>query len=90
MKITFTMKINRLQEIEENMVGGERAHDQELKEKLAKKKKAAERRSRQAEAVIKSDDEDSPYIRAYDNIQEELRAKSDTLKKSKQKVKYQT
>lgn len=67
------------------MVGGEKAHDKELKEKLLKKKKAAERRSRQAEA-LKSDDEDSHLLRAYDSIQEELRAKTEGLKKSKQKI----
>lgn len=76
----------RLQEIRENMVGGERANDQELKDKLAKKKKAAERRSQLAEAINKSDDDDSLLIKAYDSIQEELRAKTDALKKSKQKV----
>ncbi|CAL8133721.1 unnamed protein product [Orchesella dallaii] len=76
----------RLQEIEENMVGGERAHDKELKEKLLKKKKAAERRSKLSEAINKSDDDDSLLIKAYDNIQEELRAKTDALKKSKQKI----
>lgn len=75
----------RLQEIQENMVGGERAHDKELKEKLLKKKKAAERRSRQVESVMRSDDEDN-LLKAYDSIQEELRAKTEGLKKSKQKI----
>lgn len=67
-------------------MGGERAHDKELKEKLLKNKKAAELRSRQTEAVTKSDDEDSHLLRAYDNIQEELRAKTEGLKKSRQKI----
>ena len=80
----------RLHELEENMVGGERAHDKELKEKRQKKKKAAEKRSKVlAEAIVnRSDDEDNLLIKAYDNIQEELRAKTDALKKSKQKVIY--
>ena len=78
--------VHRLQQIEENMVGGERAHDQELIEKRKKQKKAAERRSKLQEAINKSDDDDSLLIRAYDNIQEELRVKTDALKKSKQKI----
>lgn len=69
------------------MVGGERANDKELLEKRQKKKKAAERRSKVVEAISKSDDDDSLLIKAYDNIQEELRVKNDALKKSKQKVK---
>lgn len=35
---------DRLQELEEQMVGGEKAHDRELKEKRAKRKKVAEKR----------------------------------------------
>ncbi|CAG7722936.1 unnamed protein product, partial [Allacma fusca] len=77
----------RLQEIEENMVGGERAHDKALIEKRQKQKKAAERRIKLQEAITKNEDDDSLLIKAYDNIQEELRAKTDALKKSKQKVK---
>jgi len=77
----------RLQEIEENMVGGEKAHDKELLEKRQKKKKAAEKRLKTlAEALNKNEDDDTLLIKAYDNIQEELRAKTEALKKSKQKV----
>lgn len=68
------------------MVGGERAHDKDLIEKRKKQKKAAERKSKLQEAISKSDDDDSLLIRAYDNIQEELRVKTDALKKTKQKV----
>lgn len=77
----------RLQEIEENMVGGERAHDEELKEKRQRKKKAAEKRSKVMAESNRSDDEENQILmRAYDNIQEELRVKTEALKKSKQKV----
>jgi len=77
----------RLHEIEENMVGGERANDNELKERRQKKKRAAEKRSKVVAETNRSDDEENQILmRAYDNIQEELRVKTDALKKSKQKV----
>jgi len=77
----------RLHEIEENMVGGERAHDKDLKEKRQKKKRAAEKRSRVVAESYRSDDEDNQILmRAYDNIQEEMRIKTEALKKAKQKV----
>ncbi|OXA50554.1 Osmotic avoidance abnormal protein 3 [Folsomia candida] len=77
----------RLQEIETNMVGGEKADDLELLEKRQKKKKAAEKRSKVlAETLNRNDEDDALLIKAYDNIQEELRAKTDALKKSKQKI----
>jgi len=70
------------------MVGGERAHDEELKAKRQKKKKAAEKRARLIAEALKThgDDEALLLTAAYGNIQEELRAKTDALKKSKQKV----
>lgn len=70
------------------MVGGEKADDLELLEKRQKKKKAAEKRSKVlAENTLnKNDEDDALLIKAYDSIQEELRAKTDALKKTKQKV----
>ena len=69
------------------MVGGERANDNELKERRQKKKRAAEKRSKVVAETNRSDDEENQILmRAYDNIQEELRVKTDALKKSKQKV----
>lgn len=72
------------------MVGGEKADDLELLEKRQKKKKAAEKRSKVlAETLNRNDEDDALLIKAYDNIQEELRAKTDALKKSKQKVNHE-
>ncbi len=79
----------RLQVIEENMVGGEKSNDLELLEKREKKKKAAEKRRlvlAESSSLNKNDEDDALLIKAYDNIQEELRAKTDALKKTKQKV----
>lgn len=72
------------------MVGGERVNDKELQERRLRKKKAAERRlNALARALVNVETEDgtSLVLGVYDDIQEELRAKNEALKKYKQKVK---
>ncbi|GIY43071.1 kinesin-like protein KIF17 [Caerostris darwini] len=79
--------LERLQELEEKMVGGEKAHDRELKEKRAKRKKVAEKRIKSiAEALSKVDEDDRAMLKVYDDIHEELRAKTQLLKKAKKKI----
>lgn len=70
------------------MVGGERANDRELKEKRLKKKRAVEQRlNTLAKVLAKVEDEEGPLVlKVYDDIQEELRAKTELLRKYKQKV----
>lgn len=72
------------------MVGGERVNDRELKERRLKQKKAAEQRLNVlAKALAKVEDEEGPnlVLKVYDDIQEELKAKTDLLRRYKQKVK---
>ncbi|XP_054719028.1 kinesin-like protein KIF17 [Uloborus diversus] len=79
--------LERLQELEEQMVGGEKAHDRELKEKRAKRKKVAEKRIKSiAEALSKVDEDDTAMLKVYDDIHEELRIKTQLLKKAKKKI----
>jgi len=83
----FFLLIFRLKKLQESMIGGERAGDKELKEKRLKKKKAAEKRLEAlAAALSKVNDEDGVMLRVYDDIQEELKAKTETLRKYKQRV----
>ena len=73
---------------EEMIDGGKRAGDRNLKERRKQKKKAAENRLKAlGEALGHVDDEDGVLLKVYDDIQEELRVKTDALKKSKQKTK---
>ncbi len=66
--------------------GGKRAGDRNLKERRRQKKKAAEGRIKAlGEALGHVDDEDGVLLKVYDDIQEELRVKTDALKKSKQR-----
>ncbi|XP_042895498.1 osmotic avoidance abnormal protein 3 isoform X3 [Parasteatoda tepidariorum] len=79
--------LERLQELEEKMVGGEKAHDRELKERRAKRKKVAEKRTKSiAEALSKVDEDDRAMLKVYDDIHEELKAKTQLLKKAKKKI----
>lgn len=80
-------QMEKLQAIEESMVGGEKANDAELKEKRAKKKKIAEAKLNAIhETASKLNDDDRVLLRAYGDITEELRAKSMLMKKAKRKI----
>ncbi len=87
-QIKFTLFF-RLKQIQEQMIqGGRKAGDKDLKEKRKLKKKAAENRLKVlGEALGHVDDEDGVLVQVYDDIQEELRVKTEALKKSKLKVK---
>lgn len=69
------------------MVGGERANDREFREKRLRQKDLHERRrALLAQLLAQTEDEDGVLLRVYDNIQEEVRAKNEVIKKYKQKV----
>ena len=70
------------------MDGGKRAGDNDLKERRLKKKKAAEKRLKVlGEALGHVDDEDGVLLKVYDDIQEELRIKTEALRQGKQSIK---
>ena len=81
--------MEKLKKLQEEMIdGGKRAGDKNLKERRKQKKKAAEIRLKAlGEALGHVDDEDGVLLKVYDDIQEELKIKTDALKQSKQKVK---
>lgn len=79
--------IERLQAIEKQMVGGEKANDPELKEKRIRRKRIAEKRLNAiTEALKKVDDDDQLLLKAYGDITEELRARTVLFKKAKHKI----
>ncbi|XP_027853036.1 osmotic avoidance abnormal protein 3 isoform X4 [Aphis gossypii] len=82
--------LKRLKKLQESMVGGERVNDKELQERRLRKKKAAERRLNalaRALATVETEDGPNLVLGVYDDIQEELRAKNEALKKYRQKLK---
>lgn len=69
------------------MVGGELAHDTALKEKRQRQKKASERRLKALAAALgKKDDEEAAVLQVYDDIELELAAKSDALRRARAKM----
>ena len=69
------------------MVGGEKSQDKELKKKRQNRRKNMEKRMAiLTEALKNVDDEDGIMLKVYDDIHEELRAKTEVTKKQKQKV----
>lgn len=82
-----TEVLERLQALEGQMVGGEKANDNELKEKRAKRKKIAEKKINAiSEALAKLDNEDQLLVKAYGDITEDLRVRTLLLKRAKKKI----
>ncbi|XP_050410130.1 osmotic avoidance abnormal protein 3 isoform X2 [Patella vulgata] len=76
----------RLQELENQMVGGENVNNQEVKERRKVRKKFAEqKRLKLAEAVAKMDD-DGIMLKLFDNVHDELKVKTQLLEHEKEKV----
>lgn len=80
---------SRLQMLEREVVGGEQAKNEDLKEKQKRRKKYADERRMQLLAALQQTDEDGSdwvLLNVYDSIQEEVRAKSKLLEKMQNKV----
>lgn len=81
------VSLPRLQKLEQAMVGGERADDSALKERRMRRRRAAQQRLQMLSQVLaKVEDEDGMVLKVYDDIQEELRVKTEALRKNRQKV----
>ncbi|UXI17922.1 leptin receptor gene-related protein [Sarcoptes scabiei] len=79
--------MEKLKELENQMVGGEKANDVELKEKRARKKRIAEMKLNAiSEALSQLNDDDKILLKAYGDITEELRVKTMLIKKAKHKI----
>ncbi|XP_014681460.1 PREDICTED: kinesin-like protein KIF17 [Priapulus caudatus] len=78
--------LERLQELQNIMVGGERANDVELKEKRKKKKLVAEKKRQKLADTIQKMDDDGIMMNVYDSMQDELKAKSDMVDRLKKKL----
>ncbi|XP_022255659.1 osmotic avoidance abnormal protein 3-like [Limulus polyphemus] len=79
--------LKRLRKLQEQMVGGERANDKVLKEKRAKKRNYAEKQIKHIkEALSNLDNDDGIMLKVYDDIHDELKAKTVLVKKAKQRI----
>ncbi|RVE72537.1 hypothetical protein OJAV_G00039610 [Oryzias javanicus] len=77
----------RLQQLEQEVVGGEQARNQELQQKRRQRKKLADQRKEQLIHALSEDGEDSVLLKVYDSIQEEIYAKSQLLLRVQGKLK---
>ncbi|KAI1890554.1 hypothetical protein AGOR_G00154880 [Albula goreensis] len=81
--------LQRLQQLEQEFVGGEQARNEELRQKHRQRKTLADQRKKQLiEALAdSSEDSDSVLLNVYDSIQEEVHAKSRLLENTQRKLK---
>lgn len=84
----FPFSVSRLQQLEQEVVGGEQARNQELRQKLRQRKTLADQRKVQLVRALSEDGEESESVmlKVYDSIQEELYAKGQVLLKVQRKV----
>uniref|UniRef100_A0A3P9IZZ9 Kinesin-like protein n=1 Tax=Oryzias latipes TaxID=8090 RepID=A0A3P9IZZ9_ORYLA len=87
--IVFLLSVSRLQQLEQEVVGGEQARNQELRQKLWQRKTLADQRKAQLVRALSEDGEESESVmlKVYDSIQEELYAKGQVLLKVQRKLK---
>nr|XP_023683289.1 kinesin-like protein KIF17 [Paramormyrops kingsleyae] len=81
--------LKRLQQLEQEFVGGEEARNEDLQLRHRQRKRLADQRKKQlAEAMAEgTEDTDGVLLRVYDSIQEEVHAKSRLLEETQGKLK---
>ncbi|XP_072521809.1 kinesin-like protein KIF17 isoform X2 [Salminus brasiliensis] len=81
--------LERLQQLEQEFVGGEQARNEELRQRRRQRKTLANQRKKQLIEALKqgSEDSDSVLLNVYDSIQEEVHAKNKLLESTQSKLK---
>ncbi|XP_030634155.1 kinesin-like protein KIF17 [Chanos chanos] len=81
--------LERLQQLEQEFVGGEQAQNEELRQRHKQRKNLADQRKKELIEALSQDSEesDSVLLSVYDSIQEELHAKSKLLESTQGKLK---
>ncbi len=78
----------RLLQLQEMVVGGEQAHNEELKKKRIKKKKYAEERKHLLAESLRNGDDEEFMLRVYDSVQEEVQYKTKSYEREREKCKF--
>lgn len=86
--IYFFLYLSRLQILEQEVIGGEQARNNELQQRHRQRKKFADQRKAQLISALSEDSEesDSVLLNVYNSIQEEVHAKSQILSRVQGKV----
>lgn len=84
----FIHLLPRLQQLEQQVVGGEQARNKELQQRHRQRKNLADQRKVQLIGALSENSEDSENVllNVYNSIQEEVHAKSQMLVKVQGKV----
>ncbi|XP_066903859.1 osmotic avoidance abnormal protein 3 isoform X2 [Halyomorpha halys] len=77
----------RLVKLQRTLVGGEKAGDPGLKEQRARRKRAAEKKLNALAEILAKEENNSLVLGMYDDMHDQLTAKSETLKKYRHKIK---
>lgn len=77
---------SRLVKLQRTMVGGERAGDQSVKERRARRKKAAEKKLNALAEILAKEENSGLVLGMYDDMHDQLAARSETLKKYRHRV----
>ncbi|XP_052800999.1 kinesin-like protein KIF17 isoform X2 [Mya arenaria] len=78
--------LKRLQELEQQMVGGEHKDDKEWKAKRTKRQRIADERKKKLIEANADMDDDGIMVEIYNSIGDELKVKNKLLEKEKEKV----
>ncbi|KAI4877677.1 hypothetical protein NFI96_021216, partial [Prochilodus magdalenae] len=81
--------LERLQQLEQEFVGGEQARNEELRQRRRQRKTLANQRKKQLIEALRqgSEDSDNVLLNVYDSIQEEVHAKNKLLESTQNKLK---
>ncbi|XP_041944035.1 kinesin-like protein KIF17 isoform X3 [Alosa sapidissima] len=80
--------IKRLQQLEQEFVGGEQARNEELRQRRRHRKTLADKRKKHfVESLDQNDECDNVLLNVYNSIQEEVHAKSKALEITQEKLK---
>ncbi|KAK2153922.1 hypothetical protein LSH36_281g04005 [Paralvinella palmiformis] len=80
-----SLNAKRLEELQQAMVGGEQANNEEVKERIRNKKKYAEERKRKLKEALAQQDGDDIMLGIFDSTQIDLVKQRKALEKQKQK-----
>lgn len=72
--------------LQRTFVGGEKAGDQKLKERRLRRKKAAEKKLNAIAELLAKEENSELVLGMYDDMHDQLTARSETLKKYRHKV----
>jgi len=79
--------MRRLQSLQEQLVGGEKRNDQNLKEKRKARKQYAQSKREKLMKAVENMEDDGIMVKVYDNLQDEVKVKNKKIDKLTEELK---